>query len=303
MPPDDVERRYSPARRRHDRARQGLRRPARLRPRPRRRDVRVGYAAAEDRLFFMDALRNAGRGQLSSFAGGANAAQDAEQWEVAPYTEADLERQTKPPPGFPAELAATIASDADNYIAGINRYITEASSTRPSCRASTRRSGARRAPSRGSAPTSSRRRRSSAASSARAAARRSPGRRSARARRPLQAAQARRRLFRDFRAAEDPEAPTTVLGAQALPLPGRRRRAARGSRAIYRRGSRQLHDVVAVEARRGELRAGAQGAARRAARLPQAPPRTRCSSPHASPRAGSRSWWPGRRSPTSTRRS
>ena len=86
----------------------------------------LGYAAAEDRLFFMDALRNAGRGQLSSFAGGANASQDAEQWEVAPYTEADLERQTKPPPGFPADLAATIASDADNYIAGINRYITEA---------------------------------------------------------------------------------------------------------------------------------------------------------------------------------
>ena len=86
----------------------------------------LGYAAAEDRLFFMDALRNAGRGQLSSFAGGANAAQDRDQWEVAPYTEADLERQTKPPPGFPADLAATIASDADNYIAGINHYITEA---------------------------------------------------------------------------------------------------------------------------------------------------------------------------------
>jgi hypothetical protein len=86
----------------------------------------LGYAAAEDRLFFMDALRNAGRGQLSSFAGGANVAQDRDQWQVAPYTEADLERQTKPPPGFPADLANTIASDADNYIAGINRYITEA---------------------------------------------------------------------------------------------------------------------------------------------------------------------------------
>ena len=31
----------------------------------------LGYVAAEDRLFFMDALRHVGRGELSSFAGGA----------------------------------------------------------------------------------------------------------------------------------------------------------------------------------------------------------------------------------------
>src|SRR5215470_1333444 len=48
----------------------------------------LGYVGAEDRLFFMDVLRHAGRGNLSSFAGGSNAAMDAEQWEVAPYTEA-----------------------------------------------------------------------------------------------------------------------------------------------------------------------------------------------------------------------
>jgi hypothetical protein len=33
----------------------------------------LGYAGAEDRLFFMDVLRRAGRGELSSFAGGASA--------------------------------------------------------------------------------------------------------------------------------------------------------------------------------------------------------------------------------------
>src|SRR5215210_6128450 len=86
----------------------------------------LGYIAAEDRLFFMDALRNAGRGQLTSFAGGLNQAQDKEQWEVAPYTDEDLERQTVPPPGFPADVAAILSSDADNFIAGINQYITEA---------------------------------------------------------------------------------------------------------------------------------------------------------------------------------
>src|SRR3954447_7405722 len=55
----------------------------------------VGYATAHDRLFFMDIFRHLGRAQLASFAGGdpANRAFDALMWTVAPYTEADLERQ------------------------------------------------------------------------------------------------------------------------------------------------------------------------------------------------------------------
>src|ERR671922_307309 len=55
----------------------------------------TGYVGAEDRLFVMDVLRHAGRAQLSSFAGGAegNREMDREQWEIAPYTEADLQRQ------------------------------------------------------------------------------------------------------------------------------------------------------------------------------------------------------------------
>ena len=32
----------------------------------------IGYATAEDRLFFIDALRHAGNGDLAAFAGGAN---------------------------------------------------------------------------------------------------------------------------------------------------------------------------------------------------------------------------------------
>ena len=53
----------------------------------------IGYATAEDRLFFIDVLRHVGRGQLSSFAGGApgNRAMDAAQWATAPYTEPDLQ--------------------------------------------------------------------------------------------------------------------------------------------------------------------------------------------------------------------
>ena len=32
----------------------------------------IGYATAEDRLFFIDVLRHSGQGDLAQFAGGAN---------------------------------------------------------------------------------------------------------------------------------------------------------------------------------------------------------------------------------------
>jgi hypothetical protein len=86
----------------------------------------LGYVGAEDRLFFMDVLRHAGRGELSSFAGGANQAMDAEQWAVAPYTEADLKRQADQLPEFLGVQGTLIQRDVDDYIAGINQYISEA---------------------------------------------------------------------------------------------------------------------------------------------------------------------------------
>src|SRR4051812_3889323 len=86
----------------------------------------LGYAGAEDRLFFMDVLRQAGRGELSSFAGGSNAGMDAEQWEVAPYTEADLTRQADQIPKVLGKQGEILRRDVDNYIAGINQYIAEA---------------------------------------------------------------------------------------------------------------------------------------------------------------------------------
>ena len=86
----------------------------------------LGYVGAEDRLFFMDVLRHAGRGELSSFAGGGNQGQDAEQWAVAPYTEADLERQVADLPNYLGAQGAQIVRDAENYLAGVNQYILEA---------------------------------------------------------------------------------------------------------------------------------------------------------------------------------
>lgn len=88
----------------------------------------LGYVAAEDRLFFIDALRHVGRGQLSSFAGGAagNRAQDAEQWANAPYTEADLQRQADQLDDLYGADGALLQRDAASYVAGVNTYISEA---------------------------------------------------------------------------------------------------------------------------------------------------------------------------------
>jgi acyl-homoserine lactone acylase PvdQ len=88
----------------------------------------LGYAAAQDRLFFIDVLRHAGRGQLSSFAGGApgNRAMDAEQWSLAPYTEADLQRQVDQGDDLYGAEGRQLQDDVASYVAGINRYIAEA---------------------------------------------------------------------------------------------------------------------------------------------------------------------------------
>ncbi|HWF72974.1 MAG TPA: penicillin acylase family protein, partial [Solirubrobacteraceae bacterium] len=85
----------------------------------------IGYATAEDRLFFIDALRHAGQGDLASFAGGANAPMDESVWASSPYTQQDLVNQVNEgianlPDGH------QILSDATNYVAGINAYIGQA---------------------------------------------------------------------------------------------------------------------------------------------------------------------------------
>jgi acyl-homoserine lactone acylase PvdQ len=82
----------------------------------------IGWATAEDRLFFIDALRHAGRGDLAQFAGGSNVAMDEALWANEPYTEQDLAAQvqygtTHLPDG------SQIDSDATNFVDGINAYI------------------------------------------------------------------------------------------------------------------------------------------------------------------------------------
>jgi acyl-homoserine lactone acylase PvdQ len=87
----------------------------------------IGYATAEDRLFFIDVLRHSGQGDLASFAGGANVAMDEDVWSNEPYTQQDLVNQinwaaSSSPDG------PQILSDATNYVDGINAYIAKAES-------------------------------------------------------------------------------------------------------------------------------------------------------------------------------
>jgi acyl-homoserine lactone acylase PvdQ len=87
----------------------------------------AGYAAGQDRLWLMDLFRHVGRGELSSFAGGAGANRQLEQtfWAVAPYTEQDLQNQvTAIANSGPA--GAQAMQDINSYVSGINTYITQA---------------------------------------------------------------------------------------------------------------------------------------------------------------------------------
>ncbi len=86
----------------------------------------AGYAGAEDRLFFMDVLRHAGRGELSGFAGGANKAMDKDVWESSPYNEADLQKQVDQMDDLYGPEGAALQQDVADYVAGVNKYIAEA---------------------------------------------------------------------------------------------------------------------------------------------------------------------------------
>ncbi|MFE6892930.1 penicillin acylase family protein [Streptomyces sp. NPDC057694] len=84
----------------------------------------AGFAAGQDRMWLIDLFRHIGRGELTSFAGGALANQGLEQefWPQAPYTEDDLQKQVdfiKTQGGTRGQQAM---DDAQAYIDGLNAY-------------------------------------------------------------------------------------------------------------------------------------------------------------------------------------
>ncbi|WP_138904042.1 penicillin acylase family protein [Streptomyces albidochromogenes] len=84
----------------------------------------AGYAAGQDRLWLMDLFRHIGRGELTSFAGGALANQGLEQqfWPQAPYTEEDLQAQVERIRTTKGERGELAMADAQAYVDGINSY-------------------------------------------------------------------------------------------------------------------------------------------------------------------------------------
>ena len=245
----------------------------------------TGYAAAEDRLFFMDVLRHAGRGELASFAGGSNAKMDAEQWEVAPYTEADLDRQATQLPDFLGDDGRRSSATSRNYIAGINAYISE-TKLDPS-----KLPGEYAALGHPEGPQPWKEADLIATASLVGGIFGKGGGEELAWTQVADALQKRfgkrkgLRAFRDFRSAQDPESPTTVLGKR-FPY----QRTPKRPRAVARpdRGSLKLHEIVAAKTGGGAGAARARpGSASRAPRCPSRSP-TPC-------------WWPAATRPAGTR--
>jgi acyl-homoserine lactone acylase PvdQ len=91
----------------------------------------LGYVTGEDRMVLADVLRHAGRADLSSFAGGANVAQDRDTFANAPYmSDAELQLQYDRADELYDEqydgLGTQIQQDVAAYVAGMNQYIGEA---------------------------------------------------------------------------------------------------------------------------------------------------------------------------------
>jgi acyl-homoserine lactone acylase PvdQ len=207
----------------------------------------LGYIAAEDRLFFIDVLRHVGRAQLSSFVGGAqgNRDMDAGQWAVAPYTEADLQKQVDQLPKLYGPAGQTVVNDANNYVAGINKYIAEAR-TDVTQRKMPVEYAAINKPN---GPDDWKTTDIIATAALVGAIFGGGGGGELHSAQVLQALQDRlgakagRRAWSDFRSANDPEAPTTVVG-KTFPYQVPPKTLAKGSLAMPDRGSLQYQSTV-----------------------------------------------------------
>jgi acyl-homoserine lactone acylase PvdQ len=86
----------------------------------------LGYVSAEDRLFFMHALRKYGRGELSEVTGPSSVASDSAQFAGAPYTEDELQFQIDRLDDLYGAEGRQMQDDVASYVAGINAYIDAA---------------------------------------------------------------------------------------------------------------------------------------------------------------------------------
>jgi acyl-homoserine lactone acylase PvdQ len=198
----------------------------------------AGWVAAEDRLFFIDVLRHLGRAQLAAFAGGSpgNVAMDRAQWRSAPYDERDLTRQLAALPRRYGASGRRLLSDLDAYTAGVNAYIDRTRIDPALLPGEYLFTGHLEGPAPWKPEDAV------AIASLVGATFGNGGGGELDQALLLQGfgerfgKQLGRRLWRDWRSAEDPEAPTTVRG-RSFPYDQPPARAARGSVALPDRGS------------------------------------------------------------------
>lgn len=206
----------------------------------------AGYAGAEDRLFFMDVLRNVGRGTLSSFAGGAagNRQMDEEMWAQGPYAENELQAQYDNFDKLYGAEGARVKQDVADYVAGIQAYIAQARLNPLLMPAEYAAIG------RPTGPESWTVRDVVATASVIGAIFGKGGGSELDSALALQGAQQRlggklgKAAWTDFRSAEDPEAPVTVL-KKAFPYQAPPKKVAKGSLAMPDRGSVSKHQIKA----------------------------------------------------------
>ena len=88
----------------------------------------AGYAAAEDRLFFIDVLRHYGAGTLSAFLGPtcSDEQMDHDQLALAAYTVDERDAQVDNGPKLYGAAGQMLKDMVYAYVAGINSYVTKA---------------------------------------------------------------------------------------------------------------------------------------------------------------------------------
>jgi acyl-homoserine lactone acylase PvdQ len=182
----------------------------------------AGYASAQDRLFFMDVLRHTARARLTELIGtgegDATVKMDAEQLKIADYSEQELEEMLDSAREAAGPEGPAIQADLDAYVAGVNHYIAEARLDPTKMPAEY--------PALGKLPRDWRATDTVAIASLIGGIFGKGGGGEARAAQALRAAQARfgpedgRKVFEDFRTAEDPEAPVTTTTTFPFDDPG-----------------------------------------------------------------------------------
>ena len=204
----------------------------------------AGYASARARLFQMEVLRHTARGELTELVGpgenNATVKMDVEQLKAADYTEAELQRMIDTSAADAGAEGAAVKQDLDSYVAGINLFISQARSSPTMLPAEYAALG--RMPS-DWRPTDT-----AAVASLIGGIFGRGGGAETRVAAALQAARKRfgpkrgGRVFADFRALDDPEAPVTSANRFRFPDP---RRGKRRGVALPDAGSVQTYDPVA----------------------------------------------------------